>query len=152
MSKLKLEKRDISWPKYKNFSLDAYTLLSRFWRQYWDMTTTTTRNKTWSWTDEVLPFVAMLLITCLDMSVLTIVKAAMNGGMNSFVYIVYHDALGTLILFPFFIIHTFRFMIFLSFILLDRVCYAWHGRTNFFRVIFDDKMKRAFLSFEILEI
>ncbi|KAL7609215.1 hypothetical protein Lser_V15G13158 [Lactuca serriola] len=72
------------------------------------MTTTTTRNKTWSWTDEVLPFVAMLLITCLDMSVLTIVKAAMNGGMNSFVYIVYHDALGTLILFPFFIIHTLR--------------------------------------------
>ncbi|KAI3503414.1 hypothetical protein L1887_31855 [Cichorium endivia] len=69
---------------------------------------TTTRSKTWSWIEEVVPFVAMLMITCLDMSVLTIVKAAMNGGMNSFVYIVYHNALGTLVLFPYFIFHIFR--------------------------------------------
>ncbi|XP_071704059.1 WAT1-related protein At5g40240-like [Rutidosis leptorrhynchoides] len=68
----------------------------------------TTTNGTWSWMDDVLPFVVMLMITCLDMSVLTIVKAAMNGGMGSIIYIVYHDALGTLILLPFFIIHIFR--------------------------------------------
>ncbi|KAJ0830589.1 hypothetical protein HanPSC8_Chr15g0657131 [Helianthus annuus] len=58
---------------------------------------------------EVIPFVAMLMITCLDMSVLTIVKAAMNHGMSSIVYIVYHDALGIFILLPFFIIGFFRF-------------------------------------------
>ncbi|XP_071704058.1 WAT1-related protein At5g40240-like, partial [Rutidosis leptorrhynchoides] len=63
--------------------------------------------------DDVMPFVVMLMITCLDMSVLTIVKAAMNGGMNKFimtsiVYIVYHDALGTLILLPFLILHIYR--------------------------------------------
>ena len=70
---------------------------------------TMTKSKTWSWMEDVLPFVAMLMITCLDMSVLTIVKAAMNGGMSSIVYVVYHDALGTLILLPFFIIHIVRF-------------------------------------------
>lgn len=64
---------------------------------------------TWSWIDDVLPFVVMLMITCLDMSLLTIVKAAMNDGMGSIIYIVYHDALGTLILLLFFIIHIFRF-------------------------------------------
>ncbi|GJY37030.1 EamA domain, WAT1-related protein [Tanacetum coccineum] len=69
---------------------------------------TMTKSKTWSWMEDVLPFVAMLMITCLDMSVLTIVKAAMNGGMSSIVYVVYHDALGTLILLPFFIIHIVR--------------------------------------------
>ncbi|XP_071694179.1 WAT1-related protein At5g40240-like [Rutidosis leptorrhynchoides] len=68
----------------------------------------TTRNDTWSWKDDVAPFVVMLMITCLDMSLLTIVKAAMNDGLSSIVYIVYHDALGTLILLPFFIIHIFR--------------------------------------------
>ncbi|KAI3503412.1 hypothetical protein L1887_31853 [Cichorium endivia] len=67
-----------------------------------------TRREIWSWTEDVLPFVAMLIIICLDMSLITIVKSAMNGGMNSFVYVVYHNALGTLILLPFFIIHIFR--------------------------------------------
>ncbi|GJW68577.1 EamA domain, WAT1-related protein [Tanacetum coccineum] len=69
---------------------------------------TTTRSKTWSWVEDVLPFAAMFTMICLDMSLMTIVKAAMNGGMSSIVYIVYHDALGTLILLPFYIIHTFR--------------------------------------------
>nr|KAJ0218356.1 hypothetical protein LSAT_V11C300141240 [Lactuca sativa] len=67
-----------------------------------------TRSKMLLWTKEVLPYVIMLMVEFLDMSILTIVKAAMNGGMNKFVYIVYHDALGTLILLPFFIIHIFR--------------------------------------------
>nr|XP_043639639.1 WAT1-related protein At5g40240-like [Erigeron canadensis] len=69
---------------------------------------TTERSKAWSWTNDVLPLVFMLLITCLDMTVMTIVKAAMNDGMKSIVYIVYHNALGTLILLPFFVIHIFR--------------------------------------------
>ncbi|KAL8250904.1 hypothetical protein R6Q59_034597 [Mikania micrantha] len=62
------------------------------------------RSESWSWMNDVMPFVAMLMITCFDMSVLTIVKAAMNDGMPSIVYIVYHDALGMLILLPFYII------------------------------------------------
>ncbi|PWA89768.1 WAT1-related protein [Artemisia annua] len=69
---------------------------------------TTTRSQKWSWTDDVLPFVAMLLLICLDMAVLTIVKAAMNGGMESIVYVIYHNSLGTLILLPFFVVHMFR--------------------------------------------
>ncbi|XP_076950969.1 WAT1-related protein At5g40240-like [Bidens hawaiensis] len=65
-------------------------------------------DEAWTWTNEVMPLVAMLMITCLDMSVLTIVKAAMNDGMSSIVYIVYHDALGVLLLLPTFIIGFFR--------------------------------------------
>ncbi|KAF5755109.1 hypothetical protein HanRHA438_Chr17g0808971 [Helianthus annuus] len=56
----------------------------------------------------VLPFVAMLMLTCVDMAVLTIVKEAMNDGMSSFVYVVYHNTLGTFILLPLFIIHIIR--------------------------------------------
>ncbi|PWA89770.1 eamA domain, WAT1-related protein [Artemisia annua] len=66
------------------------------------------RRDTLSWTNDVLPFVAMMMLTCIDMSVLTIVKAAMNDGISSIVYIVYHAILGTLILLPFYIIHIFR--------------------------------------------
>ncbi|GJU79207.1 zinc finger, CCHC-type containing protein [Tanacetum coccineum] len=69
---------------------------------------TTGRSMTWSLTDDAQPFVAMLMITCSDMSVLTLVKAAMNAGMESIVYIVYHNALGTMILLPFFVAHMFR--------------------------------------------
>ncbi|KAI3824017.1 hypothetical protein L1987_05464 [Smallanthus sonchifolius] len=69
---------------------------------------TTKRREAWSWMNDVMPFIAMLMITCMDMSVLTIVKAAMNDGMSTIVYIVYHDALGMFILLPFFIISIFR--------------------------------------------
>ncbi|KAK1438847.1 hypothetical protein QVD17_04659 [Tagetes erecta] len=62
----------------------------------------------WSWKDDVLPFVAMLMKTCLDMAMLTVVKAAMNDGMGTIVYIIYHNALGTLILLPLFILHIIR--------------------------------------------
>ncbi|KAM0057468.1 hypothetical protein Hdeb2414_s0005g00158531 [Helianthus debilis subsp. tardiflorus] len=61
-----------------------------------------------SWMNELLPFVAMLMTTCLDMGGLTLVKAAMDGGLPIIVYIVYHSALGTFILLPFFIIHIYR--------------------------------------------
>ncbi|PWA64654.1 eamA domain, WAT1-related protein [Artemisia annua] len=67
-----------------------------------------TRVETWSRKDDVMPVVVMLMITCLDMSSVTIVKAAMNGGMGSIVYIVYHELFGTLILLPLFMIHIFR--------------------------------------------
>ncbi|KAI3503411.1 hypothetical protein L1887_31852 [Cichorium endivia] len=69
---------------------------------------TTVRSETWSWIKEALPVAAMLMVTCSDMGMLTIVKAAMNGGMNNLVYIVYHNTLGTLILFTFYIVHIFR--------------------------------------------
>ncbi|KAI3665942.1 hypothetical protein L6452_44577 [Arctium lappa] len=68
----------------------------------------TTTSNTWLWMEDVLPFVVMMMITCLDISVLTIVKAAMNEGMDNIFYIVYHNALGTLIILPFFIVHIFR--------------------------------------------
>ncbi|XP_071704062.1 WAT1-related protein At5g40240-like [Rutidosis leptorrhynchoides] len=62
----------------------------------------------WSWTGDVLPFVAMLMLICCDMGVLTIAKAAMNSGLGSISYVVYHNAFGTLILLPFYILHLFR--------------------------------------------
>ncbi|MFS8032077.1 putative EamA domain-containing protein [Helianthus anomalus] len=60
----------------------------------------TERSERWSWVDDVVPFAVMLMITCLDMSMLTVVKAAMNGGLGSIAYVVYHNSLGTFILFP----------------------------------------------------
>ncbi|KAJ0440232.1 hypothetical protein HanHA300_Chr16g0634141 [Helianthus annuus] len=68
-------------------------------------------RRRWSWMNELLPFVAMLMTTCLDMGALTLVKAAMDGGLSIIVYIVYHSALGTFILLPFFIIHIYRFVL-----------------------------------------
>ncbi|XP_076912192.1 WAT1-related protein At5g40240-like [Bidens hawaiensis] len=66
-------------------------------------------DETWLWiTNEVLPIVAMLMTTCLDMSTLTIVKAAMNGGLGSIVYVVYHNFFAILIFLPFFIVHVCR--------------------------------------------
>ncbi|XP_071694654.1 WAT1-related protein At5g40240-like [Rutidosis leptorrhynchoides] len=67
-----------------------------------------TKLETWSWTDDVLPFVAMLMLIFFDTGVLTIVKAAMNDGLGSISYVVYHNALGTLILLPFLLVHMFR--------------------------------------------
>lgn len=95
--------------------------LPRWWSQNsyaFEKDMTRIRSNTWSWTEHALPFVTMLMITSCDMGVLTIVKASMNGGMNSIVYIVYHVALGILILLPFFIILIFR--LFLS------IRYFWH--------------------------
>ncbi|KAD2080486.1 hypothetical protein E3N88_41873 [Mikania micrantha] len=62
----------------------------------------------WSWVDDVVPFVAMFILTCLDMSLLTLVKAAMNHGLGSIAYVVYHNSLGTFILFPIFVFRMFR--------------------------------------------
>ncbi|XP_076896956.1 WAT1-related protein At5g40240-like [Bidens hawaiensis] len=65
-------------------------------------------RRTGSWMDDVVPFVVMLMITSLDMAVLTIVKSAMNDGMDGIIYIIYRNSLGTLILLPFFILHILR--------------------------------------------
>ncbi|KAK1438848.1 hypothetical protein QVD17_04660 [Tagetes erecta] len=62
----------------------------------------------WPMTDDVLPFVTMLMIICSNMAVMTVVKAAMNEGMDSIVFVIYHNTLGTFILLPFFIIHILR--------------------------------------------
>ncbi|KAK9052421.1 hypothetical protein SSX86_029050 [Deinandra increscens subsp. villosa] len=61
-----------------------------------------------SWVENVVPFVAMCILTCLDMSLLTLVKAAMNGGLGSIAYVVYHNSLGTLVLLPLFLFRMFR--------------------------------------------
>ncbi|GJZ17564.1 hypothetical protein Tco_0553687 [Tanacetum coccineum] len=56
---------------------------------------TSIRNETWSWSDDVLPFVAMLMLTCMNMGLLTIVKAVMNDGFSTIVFIVYQNVLET---------------------------------------------------------
>ncbi|XP_060672749.1 WAT1-related protein At5g40240-like isoform X2 [Ziziphus jujuba] len=55
------------------------------------------------WMSDVVPFAAMVIVECVNVGISTISKAAMNGGLNNFVLVVYSDALGTLLLFPFFI-------------------------------------------------
>ncbi|MED6106033.1 hypothetical protein PIB30_000817 [Stylosanthes scabra] len=49
-----------------------------------------------SWT----PFLALVLVQCLDVGLTTLSKAAMSRGMNHFVFVVYSNALATLILLP----------------------------------------------------
>ncbi|KAH9608205.1 hypothetical protein KSS87_014420 [Heliosperma pusillum] len=44
------------------------------------------------------PFMAMITVECVEVGLTTLSKAAMNNGMNNFVFIVYYNALGTLIL------------------------------------------------------
>ncbi|KAL5720329.1 hypothetical protein ACHQM5_013008 [Ranunculus cassubicifolius] len=53
---------------------------------------------------DVLPFIAMLTVECTDVGLTTLSKAAMSKGMSPFVYVVYYNALGTLILFPSFLL------------------------------------------------
>ncbi|MED6152888.1 hypothetical protein PIB30_096284 [Stylosanthes scabra] len=51
-----------------------------------------------SWTPA--PFLAMVLVECLDVGLTTLSKAAMSRGMSHFVFVVYSNALATLILLP----------------------------------------------------
>ncbi|KAF5961726.1 hypothetical protein HYC85_002935 [Camellia sinensis] len=55
-----------------------------------------------------LPFVVMIMLECGDVCAMTLGKAALNIGMNNLVFVVYYNALGTLILLPFFIFHRLR--------------------------------------------
>ncbi|KAM2367330.1 hypothetical protein EV1_044575 [Malus domestica] len=50
-----------------------------------------------------VPFTAMVIVECAEVGVSTISKVAMAEGMSHFVFIVYYNALGTLLLLPFFI-------------------------------------------------
>ncbi|CAL5370040.1 unnamed protein product [Camellia sinensis] len=62
-----------------------------------------------SWMKKELPFAVMVMLEFGDVCTKTLTKAAMNTGMNSLVFVVYHNALGTLILLPLFIFHRHRF-------------------------------------------
>ncbi|CAL2250447.1 unnamed protein product [Prunus armeniaca] len=51
----------------------------------------------------VLPFAAMVMVEFADVGVSTITKAAMSRGMSTYVFVVYSNALATLLLLPCFI-------------------------------------------------
>ncbi|KAK2994098.1 hypothetical protein RJ640_024362 [Escallonia rubra] len=61
-----------------------------------------------------LPFAAMVIVECGEIVMITLGKAAMNSGMSNLVYVVYYNTLGTLMLLPFFVIHTHRYQLQLS--------------------------------------
>ncbi|KAE8707617.1 putative Auxin-induced protein 5NG4 [Hibiscus syriacus] len=50
-----------------------------------------------------VPFVAMITVECTDVGISVISKAALSKGMSNIVSVVYYNALGTLILLPYFI-------------------------------------------------
>ncbi|KAL6951909.1 hypothetical protein U1Q18_047449 [Sarracenia purpurea var. burkii] len=54
------------------------------------------------------PFVAMVIVMCGEMAMLTASKAALNTGINNFIFVVYCNALGTLILLPYFVFRRYR--------------------------------------------
>lgn len=58
-----------------------------------------------SFSRETLPFLAMITVECTDVGLSVLSKAALNQGMNNFVSVVYCNALGTLILLPYFLFH-----------------------------------------------
>ncbi|XP_043704066.1 WAT1-related protein At3g28050-like [Telopea speciosissima] len=53
---------------------------------------------------EVVPFVVMVMVECGEVGITTVSKAAMSRGMSHFVFIVYYNALATLILLPSFLL------------------------------------------------
>ncbi|XP_019187328.1 PREDICTED: WAT1-related protein At3g28050-like isoform X1 [Ipomoea nil] len=57
---------------------------------------------------EVLPFVAMIVVVCMQMATTTIAKAVLNSGLSSLIYVVYYNSLGVLLLLPGFIIQRHR--------------------------------------------
>lgn len=70
-----------------------------------------------------LPFAAMVIVECGEVGMITLGKAAMNKGLSNLVYVVYYNTLGTLLLLPYFIIHTRRlFDIYLIHILSLLLC------------------------------
>ena len=64
----------------------------------------------WPCVKEGLPFVLMLMMEFGDVCTTTLGKAAMSSGMSKWVFVVYYNALGTLILLPFFVLHRHRFV------------------------------------------
>lgn len=55
-----------------------------------------------------LPFAVMVIVEIGEVGMITLGKAAMNGGISNLVYVVYYNTLGTLILLPYFVFHTHR--------------------------------------------
>ena len=47
-----------------------------------------------------MPFAAMVMVECFGVGLTTLSKAAMTKGMSHFVFVVYSDAIATLILLP----------------------------------------------------
>ncbi|KAL6997202.1 hypothetical protein U1Q18_007324 [Sarracenia purpurea var. burkii] len=47
-----------------------------------------------------VPFAAMVMVECFDVGLITLSKAAMSNGMSHFVFVVYSNALASLILLP----------------------------------------------------
>ncbi|XP_052195212.1 WAT1-related protein At5g40240-like [Diospyros lotus] len=62
----------------------------------------------WPCVKEGLPFVLMLMMEFGDVCTITLGKAAMSSGMSKWVFVVYYNALGTLILLLFFVLHRHR--------------------------------------------
>ncbi|KVI02513.1 hypothetical protein Ccrd_019204 [Cynara cardunculus var. scolymus] len=58
-----------------------------------------------SFIEKALPFAAMVMVECGEVGMITLGKAAMNSGLSNLVYVVYYNALGTVLLLPNFVIH-----------------------------------------------
>ncbi|KAJ4972756.1 hypothetical protein NE237_005930 [Protea cynaroides] len=48
----------------------------------------------------VMPYAGMIMVECLDVGMSTLSKASMSRGMSHYVFVVYSNAIGTLILLP----------------------------------------------------
>nr|GMD43614.1 WAT1-related protein At5g40240-like [Ipomoea batatas]GME10948.1 WAT1-related protein At5g40240-like [Ipomoea batatas] len=57
---------------------------------------------------EVLPFAAMIVVVCMEMATSTIAKAALNSGISTFIFVLYYNFLGVLLLLPGFLIQRHR--------------------------------------------
>ncbi|KAL4653517.1 hypothetical protein ACB092_01G309500 [Castanea dentata] len=58
--------------------------------------------------DGVLPFAALVMVEVCNVGMVTLSKAAMTSGMSNFSFVVYYNALGTFILFLYYIFHRYR--------------------------------------------
>ncbi|KDP45389.1 hypothetical protein JCGZ_09638 [Jatropha curcas] len=61
-----------------------------------------------SWIWDLACFAGMVSVECTDVGIATISKAALSQGMSKYVSVVYSNALGTLILLPYFIFYRKR--------------------------------------------
>ncbi|KAL8162117.1 hypothetical protein V2J09_013606 [Rumex salicifolius] len=55
-----------------------------------------------------LPFVAMILVQFTLIRSVTLAKATLMSGFSQYVYMVYYQALGTILLLPWFVCHCLR--------------------------------------------
>ncbi|XP_031102564.1 WAT1-related protein At5g40240-like isoform X2 [Ipomoea triloba] len=57
---------------------------------------------------DVVPFAAMIVVVCMEMATSTIAKAALNSGISTFIFMLYYNFLGVLLLLPGFLIQRHR--------------------------------------------